>query len=90
MRAGKELTAAVNEGFKRAWTSIRDSNISSLITAGILTWFGSSVIKGFAITLGIGIVVSMFTAITVSRLLLHAVTLTRARRFVRLFAHIKK
>ena len=90
LRAGKELTAAVDEGFKRAWTSIRDSNISSLITAGILTWFGSSVIKGFAITLGIGILVSMFTAITVSRLFLHAVTLTRVRRFVRLFAHVKK
>ena len=67
MRAGKSLTGAVEEGFKRAWTSIRDSNVSSLLTCLILFWLGTSVIKGFALTLAIGILVSMFSAIVVTR-----------------------
>lgn len=67
IRKGKPLISAVEDGFKRAWPSIRDSNISSIITAMILFYFGSGVIKGFALTLGIGILISMFTAITVSR-----------------------
>ncbi len=70
LRSGKALNQAIEEGFKRAWTSIRDSNVSSLITAVILMWFGSSVVKGFAITLSLGILVSMFSAITVTRTLL--------------------
>jgi preprotein translocase subunit SecD len=73
MRAGKTLQAAIDEGFKRAWSSIRDSNISTLITAFILMWLGESMIKGFGITLGIGILISMFTAITVTRVLLKLV-----------------
>lgn len=64
---GKSLSRAVEDGFDRAWTSIRDSNVSSLITCVILWGFGDSVIKGFGLTLGIGIIVSMFSAITVSR-----------------------
>ncbi len=71
---GKTLTLSIEEGFNRAWPSIRDSNISSLITCAILTWFGSSLIKGFAITLGLGILVSMFTAINVSRTFLRVTT----------------
>ena len=67
VRKGLPLEQALREGFKRAWLSIRDSNTSSLITCLILFWFGSSIIRGFAITLGIGIILSMFTAITVSR-----------------------
>ena len=67
IRAGKNLTFAVQEGFKRSWPSIRDSNVSSLITCLILLYLGSSMIKGFAITLGIGIVLSMFSAITITR-----------------------
>jgi protein-export membrane protein SecD len=70
LRAGRPLGSAVDKGFKRAWTSIRDSNVSSLITVAILYWFGTSVVRGFALTLGIGILVSMFSAITVSRQLL--------------------
>lgn len=70
---GKPLATSIEEGFARAWLSIRDSNISSLITCVILAWFGSSVIKGFAITLGIGIVVSMFSAITVTRTFLRLI-----------------
>lgn len=74
LRAGRALRSALDEGFRRAWLSIRDSNISSLITAFILAWFGSSIIKGFAITLSIGIIVSMFTAITVTRTFLRLVS----------------
>jgi preprotein translocase subunit SecD len=67
LRAGKPMAEAVEEGFRRAWTSIRDSNVSSLITAIILMWFGSSLVKGFAVTLALGILISMFTAITITR-----------------------
>ncbi len=74
LRSGQPLQGAIDEGFRRAWLSIRDSNISSLITSFILVWFGTSIIKGFAITLSIGILVSMFTAITVSRTLLKIVS----------------
>ncbi len=63
---GKSLTSAVEDGFDRAWPSIRDSNFSSIITCVILAWFGTSIVKGFAITLGIGILISMFSAITVT------------------------
>ncbi|MFA6909147.1 MAG: protein translocase subunit SecD [Patescibacteria group bacterium] len=67
IRLGKPLAVAIEEGFKRAWLSIRDSNASSLITVFFLGWLGTSIIKGFAITLGIGILISMFTAITMTR-----------------------
>lgn len=73
LRAGRSLGSAIDEGFKRAWLSIRDSNISSLITCFILIWFGSSLIKGFAITLAIGILVSMFSALTVTRTFMNIV-----------------
>ena len=73
MRLGKSLPAAIEAGFSRAWNSILDSNVSSLITAGILYWFGSSTIRGFALVLIIGVLVSMFTAITVTRTVLRVV-----------------
>ena len=73
LRAGKSIDFAMQEGFRRAWTSIRDSNVSSLITATILYWFGTSLVKGFALTLGLGILVSMFSAITASRHFLRAI-----------------
>lgn len=67
LKAGREVSSAVDEGFKRAWTSIRDSNISSLITCVILYWIGTSMVKGFALTLALGIFISLFSAITVTR-----------------------
>jgi len=73
MRVGKSLPAAVEAGFGRAWNSILDSNVSSLITAGILYWFGSSTIRGFALVLILGVLTSMFTAITVTRTILRLV-----------------
>ena len=73
LRAGKTLATAVEAGFNRAWNSIFDSNVSSLITASILYFGGSSTIKGFALVLIIGVATSMFTAVTVSRTLLRFV-----------------
>jgi preprotein translocase subunit SecD len=70
LRLGKSLPAAVEAGFNRAWNSILDSNVSSLITATILYAFGSSVIRGFALVLIIGVLVSMFSAIVVTRTIL--------------------
>lgn len=70
IRSGKDITKAIDDGFDRAWLSIRDSNVSSLITTLILYMFGTPSIKGFAVTLAIGIIISMFTAITITRTLL--------------------
>jgi protein-export membrane protein SecD len=72
LRGGRSVVDAIGEGFARAWPSIRDSNISSMITAVILFWLGTSLIKGFALVFGLGVLVSMLTAITVSRTFLLA------------------
>ncbi|MEI6597121.1 MAG: peptidylprolyl isomerase [bacterium] len=64
---GKPLTSAIEDGFKRAWPSIRDSNFNTLITCFILIMFTTSAVKGFAITLGLGVIISMFTAIFITR-----------------------
>lgn len=74
LRSGKELHRAIEDGFARAWLSIRDSNVSSLITTLILYMFGTPSIKGFAVTLSIGILISMFSAITVTRTFLTLLT----------------
>ena len=73
LKNGRPLDSAIAEGFKRAWTSIYDSNISSLITCAILYSFTSSSVRGFAVTLALGILISMFSAITVTRTLLRLV-----------------
>jgi preprotein translocase subunit SecD len=73
LRAGKALPAAVEAGFNRAWNSILDSNVSSLITATILYLFGTSMIRGFALVLIIGVLVSMFSAIVVTRSIMRVV-----------------
>jgi len=70
IKKGLSMSGAVNEGFRRAWPSIRDSNVSTIITALILYSFTSSFVKGFALTLLIGVIVSMFSAITTTRLFL--------------------
>ena len=71
IRKGRTVHSALEEGFKRAWTSIRDGNVSSLITAVILYFLGTGFVKGFAATLLIGVIVSMFTAVVVSRTILN-------------------
>jgi protein-export membrane protein SecD len=73
LRSGKSLAQAIEAGFARAWNSILDSNVSSLITAMILYLFGSSVIQGFALVLIIGVLASMFTAIIVTRSVLRVI-----------------
>ncbi|TSC94528.1 MAG: hypothetical protein Athens101410_769, partial [Parcubacteria group bacterium Athens1014_10] len=71
LKEGKPLGLAIEEGFKRAWSSIKDANITTLIACFVLYQFTTSSIKGFGLTLGIGILISMFTAITVTRAFLH-------------------
>lgn len=72
LRAGKKVDEAIQEGFARAWLAIRDSNIAHIIVGVILFWFGTALIKGFALVFTIGVFVSMFSAISVSRKLLIA------------------
>ncbi len=67
---GKKNTDALEDGFDRAWLSIRDANIASIIISIILFWFGTSLIKGFALTLGLGVIVSLISAITITKLFL--------------------
>ena len=81
IRAGKTLGPAIEAGFNRAWSSILDSNVSSLLIATWLFWQGTSVIRGFALVLAIGVLVSMFSAVVVTRTLLRLATHTdRGRR----------
>lgn len=70
IRSGRTLGSAIDEGFRRAWTSIRDGNLTTLIACLILFWFSSSVIKGFALTLGIGVILSMISAVAITRVFL--------------------
>ncbi len=80
LRSGRSLLAAITAGFERAWPSIRDGNMSTIIVAVVLFWFGdrfsTSVMQGFALTLAIGVLLSMFTAFFASRLLLRLIALT--------------
>jgi preprotein translocase subunit SecD len=85
LRIGKSLPSAVEAGFNRAWNSILDSNVSSLITATILYAFGSSVIRGFALVLIIGVLTSMFSAIVVTRSIMRVVVRQDWARRARLF-----
>ena len=85
LRIGKSLPAAVEAGFNRAWNSILDSNVSSLITATILYAFGSSVIRGFALVLIIGVLTSMFSAIVVTRSIMRVIVRQDWARHPRLF-----
>lgn len=77
MRAGRTVIQSIDIGWKRAWPSIRDSNVATLITCAILFWFGSSfgatIVKGFSFTLALGVLVSLFVAILVTRTLLGVV-----------------
>lgn len=86
LRAGRPFPTAVGNAFREAWESIRDSNVSSLITSALLYGLGSSVVRGFALTLGIGILLSMFSAITVTRTVLRAVALVAPLTNPRLLA----
>ncbi len=82
LRDGKDQLRAIDEGFKRAWTSIRDSNFSTLLTALILYIGTTGLIKGFALTLAIGVLISMFTAITVTQVLLKLIVTSGMRKVI--------
>ena len=69
-REGKSSREATTEGFSRAWSAIRDGNVTALLSAVILFWFGTSLIKGFALVLGIGTLISIISAVTLTRTLL--------------------
>ncbi|MPM38392.1 Protein translocase subunit SecDF [bioreactor metagenome] len=74
LKLGKSLRAAIDSGFRRAFLTIFDSNITTLIAAVVLFYFGTGPIKGFAVTLSIGILASMFTAIVVTKQLMKLVS----------------
>ena len=71
LKQGRTLFTAINSGFDRAFTSIFDSNMTTIITCTILYLLGTSIVKGFALTLALGVIVSMFTAITVTKNFMH-------------------
>jgi preprotein translocase subunit SecD len=91
LRAGRTLGASIETGFSRAWTAIRDSNITTFIVCGILYWLGSNIVAsapvmGFALTLFIGVAVSMFSAIVVTRTLLRLIVGTSFAQRTSLFS----
>lgn len=78
LRTKKPLSVAIDVAFARAWTAILDSNVASLITGSVLYWLGTGAVRGFAVTLMIGVAVSMFTAVTVTRLLMKLMIRSKA------------
>lgn len=85
LRAGRTLFTAINAGFDRAFTSIFDSNMSTIITCVILYMLGTSVVKGFALTLALGVMVSMFSAITITKNIMHLIFGTGELKYPQLF-----
>jgi preprotein translocase subunit SecD len=89
IRLGKTLGPAIEAGFNRAWSSILDSNVSSLLVASWLFWQGTTVVKGFALVLIIGVLISMFSAVTVTRTILRMVVRTGWGRRLELY-HVER
>jgi preprotein translocase subunit SecD len=85
LKNGRTIYAAIETGFQRAFSAIFDSNITTLLSCSVLFYFGTGLVKGFALTLAIGVVISMFTAITASRNLLHWVLESRSFKSPKLF-----
>jgi protein-export membrane protein SecD len=81
LRLGSTISDAIHNGFKRAWLSVRDSNSSSIITAVILFWFGTTLIQGFALVFLIGVLVSMISAIVITRLFLYTLNISKRNKF---------
>ena len=79
----RSISDAIHTGFERAWLSIRDSNTSSIITALILFIFGTSVIQGFALTFGLGVIISLVSAISITRLFLYALNIKKTNKITR-------
>ncbi len=90
LRRGKMLKTAVEVGFERAWPSIRDSNITTIITCVVLFMVGTSIVKGFAVTLGMGVVISMFTGMVITRWMSRKVAMSPLAHKTHLFPGAKK
>ncbi|HEX3605132.1 MAG TPA: protein translocase subunit SecD [Candidatus Dormibacteraeota bacterium] len=88
LRHGRSVPLAVEAGFRRAWPAIRDSNISTMIACVVLWVFGTDVVKGFALTLGLGVAVSMFSAILITQSLFVGVLNWRRARNPQLYTEI--
>ncbi len=86
LAAGRMLGSALTEGFRRSWPSIRDSHVTALISAFVLYVFTTSIVRGFALTLGIGVVISLLTSIVVTRSFLRAFAAGRLGKYQKLFA----
>jgi len=81
LSGGDGVSSSIHHGFKRAWLSVRDSNISSIITGIILFWFGTALIKGFALVFLIGVLVSMISAVSITRLFLYSLNINKRNKF---------
>lgn len=90
LRYGKYIENAVREGFRRAWTSIVDGNVSTLLTAIILIWFGTGFVQGFATILFIGVSLSMFTAVVIVRIILNAMPMSFLNKHIWLITSLPK
>ena len=86
---GRACCRAIHAGFNRAWSSILDSNVSSLLIAGWLYWQGTTAVRGFALVLIIGVLLSMFSAVTLTRTLLEYVVRTDWGRRIELY-HVER
>ncbi len=82
LKAGRTVSDAIEHGFSLAWLSIRDSNFSSIITAIILFWFGTPLIQGFALTFLLGVIVSLLSSMSISRLFLYAMNINKMNKFI--------
>ncbi len=76
-RKGRSAFAAIDLGFNKAYATIIDSNVTALIATALLFWFGSGPVRGFAVTMGLGIAISMFTAVSVVRVAMVAIATRR-------------
>jgi len=90
LKSKRSLRASIEDAFKRAWTSIRDGNITTLISAVFLIWFGTGFVQGFAVTLAIGVLSSMFTAIIMTKAIMRFTSYWFAEDGNRLFPGFKK
>jgi len=81
LRGGEGVGESMHHGFKRAWLSVRDSNISSIITAIILYWFGTTLIKGFALVFLLGVLASLVSAISITRIFLYTLNIKKTNAF---------
>ena len=89
IKAGREnMTRAVDNAFSRTWPAVRDGNVSTLLTAAILFYFSTSFVQGFALTLGLGVLMSMFSAMVVTRHIMMLLATTRLNRYQRLWTRL--